>query len=116
MRVSQLEFFKHGLLLVVTLLFLFANASTNKHLVHAGHAKLITFDHEVRRDLTRAERESVKTSVLSGRGEVIAHPPVEAAATTWSHDIRLNSYPLSRLPGKLEATRTFLDLSPVLNL
>lgn len=113
---SKFELFKHGPLVIVALLFLFASASTHKHLLNTGPGKLITFDHEVRRDLTRAERESVKTSVLSPRGEVIAYSPQEVAATTRSQPIRLNSYPLSHSPNVLQPRSMSLDLSPVLNL
>ena len=113
---SKFDLFKHGALIVVALLFLFANASTHKHLLPAGSPKLITLDHEVCRDLTRAEREIVKTSVLSGRGEAVAYPPQQAAATAHAYDILLNSYPLSHPPSMRQPRSTSIDFSPVLNL
>jgi hypothetical protein len=115
MAASRLELLKHTTF-VLALLFLSVNLASHKHLVHAGPAKLITVAHEVRRDLAHAERESLKTSVLSGRGEASAYPLPETAVKIESHEILLNSYPLSHLPINLQSKNISLDLSPVLNL
>jgi len=107
---------KHGVLFLLVLAFLCANMATNRHVVHTGLAKLITVDHQVRRELSRAERENLKTSVLSGREEIILKPLQEATGISWSPEIVLNSYPVLYFPTQLQPQSIFLDSSPVLNL
>lgn len=113
---SKFRLLSRGALLALALLFLSANITTEKHLVHTGLAKLITFDHQVRRDLWRAERESIKTSALSGRGELIPNLLQEPAGINWSQEIVVNSCPMSQSPTQLQPKRIFLDSSAVLNL
>jgi hypothetical protein len=84
--------------------------------VHTGLAKLITFDHEVRRDLSRAERQDLKTSVASGRGEIVPYPLQQAGGMIRFQEIVLNSCRVSHLLTQTKSKRVFLDFSPVLNL
>jgi hypothetical protein len=113
---GKFKLLKHGALLALALLFLAANTATHKHVVPTGLAKLITLDHEVRRDLARAEREGLKTSVASGRGELIPYPLQQAAGITGSRDIVLNSYRVPQPLTQLESENISLDFSPILNL
>ena len=110
------EALKSALLFLLVLLFLFANMGINRHVVHTGVEKLITVDHQVRRELTRAERENLKTSVLSGRGDLITNPPQEAAGISRHQDIVVDSYPISDSPTQVQPKSIILDSSPVLNL
>lgn len=107
--------FSNGAALVLAVLFLVANGATSKRLVPAGSAKLITFDHEVRRDLTRAERQSLKTSAASVTGE-LPSPGQYAAVFAGPRQTAQDSYRIFRLPTRLPSRSIFLDLSPVLNL
>jgi hypothetical protein len=111
----QFKLLKQGVL-AVALLFLSANMATHKYLAHSGSAKLIAFDHQVRRDLSRAERETLRTSVLSARGELVPNGVQEATGINWSQEIVVNSYPISHFLTQLQTKRIFLDASPVLNL
>ena len=113
---GKLKLLKHGAPLVLALLFLAANVAAGKHLVHTGPAKLITFAHEIRRDLSRAEREGLKTSVTAGKAELVSYPLQEAAGTTRSRQIVPNAYRLSHPLIQLESKSIPLDFSPVLNL
>jgi len=90
--------------------------ATDKHVAHSADTKLITFDHQVRRDLSRAERENLRTSVLSGRGDSFPNPPQEVAGIPRLAEFVLNSCALVSPPIHFESKTVVLDLSPVLTL
>jgi hypothetical protein len=90
--------------------------ATHKHLVHTGLVKLITVDHQIRRDLARAERENLKTSVVSGRAEIVLNPLQEAAGIPRFPEFVLNAHGIPRPLIQFEPKIFVLDLSPVLNL
>jgi hypothetical protein len=116
MRAGKLKLLRHGALFALALLFLSANAAAGKHLAHAGPARLITFAHEMRRDLSRAEREGLKTSVAIGSGETVSYPLHEATAITRPREIVPNGYRVSHSLTQLQSNTSPLDFSPVLNL
>jgi hypothetical protein len=115
-RKFKAEPLKRGVFFILALLFLSANMATNKHVVHTDLAKLITVDHQVRRDLSRAERENLKTSVVSGRGEIALDPLQEVAGISPSQEIVVDSYPIPHSLTQLQPQSISLDFSPVLNL
>ncbi len=115
-RRVRTETFKRVMFFLLALMFLSANMATDRHVVHTDLAKFISVNHQVRRDLSRAERENLKTSVASGRGEVVAHPPQQAAAITGFHEIVVNFHPVRHSPTQLQPKSISLDCSPVLNL
>ena len=110
------ERFKRSLLFLLVLVFLSANMVTNRHVVHPGLSKIITLDRQVRRELSRAERENLKTSVLSAREEIVFEPLLETSRISWFQDIVLNSYSVLDSPTQLQPKTIFLDSSPILNL
>ena len=59
--------------------FLSANMATDGHMTHSAGAKLISLDHQVRCDLSLAERKNLRTGVLSFRGEA-GLDPLQAVA------------------------------------
>ncbi len=101
---------------LLALMFLSANVATDKHVAHGDIAKFITVDHQVRRDLSRAERENLKTSVVSGKGEFIPNPPQEAMGIARAQEIAVILYPVSHFVTQLQPKSIALDSSPVLNL
>ncbi len=107
---------KNVIFLLLAVMFLSANMATDKHVVHTDSAKFISVDHQVRRDLSRAERENLKTSVASGRGEFVPNPPQEVATITRFQKIVVNFYPVRHSPTQLQPKSISLDTSPVLNL
>jgi hypothetical protein len=106
----------HGTALVLAVMFLVATVATSKRLVPTGSAKLITFDHEVRRDLTRAERQGLKTSASSATAEPLRNPLQEPVTITVPLQIGLNSSGVLLVPNELASKSIFLEFSPVLNL
>lgn len=101
---------------LLALVFLSANMVPNRRLVHSGLAKLITLAHQVRRDLSHAERENLRTSVLSGKEEIGFTPLEGIAVIPRLHEFVVISYATPPAPLQV-APRTFVvDLSPVLNL
>ena len=105
-----------GALFLIALVFLSANMATNEHAVHTGLAKLITVDHQVRRERSRAERETLKTSVLPGKEENSVHPLQAAAGTSWAQNISVNCFLTLHSPSPLQHENFSLNSSPVLNL
>ena len=71
--------------------FLSANMATDKHLAYSGGAELMTYDHQVRCDLTHAERKNLRTSVLACRGEVGLVPLQAVAGIPRPPEFVLNS-------------------------
>ena len=113
---GKLKRFAHGTALILAVMFLVANVATSKRLVPTGSAKLITFDHEVRRDLTRAERQSLKTGAASATAEPLRNPLQEPATVSVPLQIASNSSRILNLPTELASKSITLDCSPVLNL
>lgn len=105
-----------SIFVLLALVFLSANMAPDRHLAHGAVAKLITLDHQVRRDLSRAEREILRTSVLTGKGDVGLNPLQEIAGIPQLAEFVLNSCATVRPLIYFEPKTLVLDLSPVLNL
>ena len=101
---------------LLVFVLLSVNMATDRHIAHSANAKLITFDHQVRRELSRAERENLRTSVMSSRGDSILNPLREVAGVPRSPQFVLNSYVTPRPLIYFESKTLVLDFSPVLNL
>ena len=110
------ELIARSVFVLFALVFLSANMATDKHLAHSAGAKLITFDHQVRRDLSRAERENLRTSVLSCKGEVGLTPLLGVVGIARPPEFVLNSYATPRPLIQLGPKTIALELSPILNL
>ena len=92
------------------------NVVTSSHLAPNGQRQLITLDHQVRRELVRAERENLKSSVASEEG-ILINPPQEIASVSPSLEIVASHYKISATSHSLfEPASLVLDSSPVLNL
>ena len=105
-----------SIFIVLALVFLSANMAPDKHLAHSAVAKLITLDHQVRCDLSRAERENLRTSVVSCRGDVGLGPLQVVVAIPRPPEFVLNSYATPRPAIQLGPKTPVLELSPILNL
>lgn len=113
----KVEPYKRGAFVFLVLVLLSANMATNRHLAHTVPAKFISVDHQVRRDLSHAERENLRTSVMSGREEIVLNNPLqEAAGIPRSPEFVLSSYAMPRPLIHFESKTLVLDFSPVLNL
>ena len=89
-----------------------------KHSVSTGVAKYITFEHEQRRVLVRAERDNFRSGVtIADGGGILPDRSHEIAEIPLSPQIVGTHYGLSWIQQALiEPTQLILDLSPVLNL
>ena len=110
------ELIARSIFVLLALVCLLANMATDRHMAHSAAAKLITFDHQVRRDLSRAEREILRTSVLTGKGDVGLNPQQEIAVIPRLAEFVLSSCATVRPVIYFEPKTLVLDLSPVLNL
>jgi hypothetical protein len=89
-----------------------------KHSVSTGVAKYITFEHEQRRVLVRAERDNFRSGVMTADGggilpdrshEIAEIPPSPQIVATYCGLLWIQQ-------ALIEPTQLILDLSPVLNL
>jgi hypothetical protein len=107
---------------IVTFVFVFVLLSVSfaayKHSVSTGVAKYITFEHEQRRVLVRAERDNFRSGVTTADGGgILPDRSHELAEISPSPQIVATHYGLSLIQQALiEPTQLILDLSPVLNL
>jgi len=116
MRKFKAELIARSIFVLLALVLLSANMAPDRHLAHSAGAKLITFDHQVRRDLSRAERENLRTSVLSCRGEVGLSPLQGVAGIPRPPEFVLNSCVTVRPLVYFEPKTLVLEISPILNL
>lgn len=91
--------------------------ATLRHFVPNGKSCYITLDHQLRRELTRAEREIVRSSALIENAGAVIDPPREAARVPPSPAVAVAYFTNSLFPEATIDPNTFTsDLSPVLNL
>ena len=116
MRNFKAKLIARSVFVLVALVFLSANMAPDRHSGHSALAKLISLDHQVRRNLSHAVRENLRTSVLSCRDEIGLTPLDGIAAIPRPPKFVLTSYAAPRPPVQFEHQALVLDLSPVLNL
>src|SRR5512142_3231001 len=63
------EFLARRVLLLLLFVFLLAGIAPDRHFAHSAGAKVISFDHQLRRNLSRAERADLRSIGLSCRVE-----------------------------------------------
>jgi hypothetical protein len=117
MRSSQKYRVAGGVIFIFVFVLLSVSFAAYKHSVPTGVAKFITFEHNLRRVLARAERDNFRSGVATEGGRspipdsfkgIAELAPSEVVVT---HDrISLLEEPL------LELNSSRLNLSPVLNL
>ena len=102
--------------LFVLLLFIGTGAAV-KHITSSGVSKYITLDHEVRRILSKAERNNVRTAALEGARGGLRHLPQKAIGSPPSPEVLISDDSLLEAQLSWSADRILdLERSPVLNL
>jgi hypothetical protein len=87
------------------------------HLVPTAVFRYITFDHELRRVLGRAERDNFRSAMTTESEGTVVDPPQELGEVPPLSQMTVTRYRISVAQRSLIASNTLiLDLSPVLNL
>ena len=107
-----------SLLSVLLALVLFSPIfATMRHFVPNGKSSYITLDHRLRRELTRAERETLRSGAAFEDARAVIDPPREAAQISLFPAAAVAYFTNSLFPEATIDPNTFTsDLSPVLNL
>lgn len=107
-----------SLLSVLLALVLFAPIfATMRHFVPNDKSCYITLDHQLRRELTRAEREVVRSGAVIENARAVIDPPRETAQIPLFPAAAVAYFTNSLFPKTTIDPTTFTsDLSPVLNL
>jgi hypothetical protein len=88
-----------------------------RHVVPQGLRKLITVDHQIRRVLWRAERETLRSGATIQKTPVMVYPPLELGEGPLSAESFVTYYKISLMPRiPMAPTKFILESSPVLNL
>ena len=104
--------------LFVFLLFVFLSASmaTDRHFAHSAGAKLIGFDHQVRRNLSHVERADLRNNALSCRVEAGPTPLQGILGFLRRPEVVLSAYGMPHPLIPFRSKTFILELSPILNL
>lgn len=91
--------------------------ATMRHFVPSDKSSYITLDHRLRRELTRAERETLRSGASIEDAGAVIDPPREATQVPPSPALTVAYFTNSLFPEAAIDPNTFTsDLSPVLNL
>jgi hypothetical protein len=91
--------------------------ATIRHVVPTAKPSYITRDHQLRRELTRVEREIVKSGAVIENASAVIDPPREATQVPLFLAAAVAYFTNSLFPEATIDPNTFTsDLSPVLNL
>jgi hypothetical protein len=116
MRVFVMKLPARHLFLLVLFVFLLASMATDRHFAHSAGAKLIGFDHQVRRNLSRAERADLRTSALSCKVEAGPTPLQGIVGFLRRPEFVLSSYGIPHPLIPLRSKTSIFEFSPILNL
>jgi hypothetical protein len=105
-----------GMLFVFAVVLLSGSFAAYRHLF-TGPAKYITYDHEFRRVLGRAERDNLRSALMVKKQGPMTHRPQQIAEVPPSPQLVATYYPISFIQHSLsDLNRLVHSLSPVLNL
>jgi len=121
-RRSSMALFKRqslarGILILVACTVFSAAFVVARHVLPRSTRQLITLQHQIRRVLSRAERENLKAGVSVQKAPIIIHPPQDFAASS-----RFSKSVLAYRATTLFVVRSMhwenfaIESSPVLNL
>jgi hypothetical protein len=115
-RNSSRGFSFYGAAICLFLICFTASAATDQHVAHGTLSKVITFDHQVRRDLFHAERENVRSTAVSSSKEIPFEPAQQSGISVPLVDVSLNTLPPGFPLVPFHSTAFAVDRLPVLNL
>lgn len=117
MRIYKKEFVARGFLIIVVSALLSMSLAISRHLVPQGLRQVITINHQIRRVLLRAERESLRSGVAIQKSRVMSSPAKELGEVPVFWKIVVARQRISLQPNRLSQQKDFiLQLSPVLNI
>ena len=106
-----------GIFVAVACVLLSISFVVSRHFVPQGLRQLITVEHQVRRVLWRAERETLRSGAAIQKVPVMANPPLEIEGVSLSLWKVATDYRIFLTPKtSIEPENLILELSPVLNL
>jgi hypothetical protein len=117
MTICKKELLARSFLVIVATVLLCMSFAISTRLAPGGVNKLITFNHEIRRVLLRAERENLRTGVSVEKMPVIIHPTQDFGEASSFSESALTYRSASLFAESLIHTETLsFRLSPILNL
>ena len=113
----QKELVARSLFLVVVCILLSVNFAVSRHFIPQGLRQMITLEHQIRRVLWRAQRETLRSGATIQKVPVMANPPLEIEGVSLSLWKVATDYRIFLTPKtSIEPENLILELSPVLNL
>jgi hypothetical protein len=117
MAMGKKELVARGILVVVACVLLSISFAVSRHFVPQGLRQVITVEHQIRRVLWRAERETLRSGATIQKAPVMANPPLEIEGVSLSLRNVATYYRIFLTPKtSIEPGNFILELSPVLNL
>ncbi len=117
MVVFKRQWSARGALMVLACGLLSISFAISTHFVPQGSRQLITIEHQLRRVLLRAERESLRSSVTIQQARVRSHSPQDLGKVSPFPEIVVTHYRIPLVSHTLIKPRNLVfELSPVLNL
>jgi hypothetical protein len=117
MTMCKKELVARGIFVVVACVLLSISFVVSRHFVPQGLRQMITVEHQVRRVLWRAERETLRSGATVQKVPVMANPPLEIEGVSLSLRTIATYYKTFLTPKtSIEPQNFIFELSPVLNL
>jgi hypothetical protein len=120
MALFKKETSRRGILVVVAFAFFFLSFlsfATSRHFVPRGLRQLISIDHQIRRVLSRAERENLRSGVALEDTAAAISLSQDAGEISLSVEAVVTNYGVHLISPDVTKTNDFiLESSPVLNL
>jgi len=106
-----------GIFVVVACVLLSVSFAASRHFVPQGLRQVITVEHQIRRVLWRAERETLRSGATIQKVPMMANPPLEIEGVSLSLWKVATDHRIFLMPTtSIEPKNFILQLSPVLNL
>jgi len=117
MAMCKKELVARGIFVVVACVLLSISFAVSRRFVPQGIRQMITVEHQVRRVLWRAERETLRSGATVQKVPVMANPPLEIEGVSLSLRTIATYYKTFLTPKtSIEPQNFIFELSPVLNL
>jgi len=115
MAKSKKELFARGIFVAIACILLTISFAVSRHFIPQGLRQMITVEHQMRRVLWRAERETLRSGATLQKATPITNPPLESEGVALRNAATL--YRIFWTPEPpVEPGNFILELSPVLNL
>jgi hypothetical protein len=106
-----------GIFVAIACVLLSLCFAVSRHFIPQGVRQVITVEHQIRRVLSRAQKETVRDGATIQKMPEMANPPSELVGTSVSLENATTHYKRFLTPNILvEPENLALELSPVLNL